>query len=637
MVIVLALQSQTFAFDSLAVFGDSLSDTGNNGRWTWNSNQNKLYNEQLASDNELFLTPSNKGGQNYATAGATASNALNPLNNTANQIKQWLAKNGGKADGYGLFIHWVGGNDLAAAILLPDQARTIVTNSAAAAGAQVGQLLNAGAGLVVVPTVPDISASPLLLEKIITSGLGPQAPSAIKAAFASLNATKTPTLAHRRQAIREAFSAAASAISDNPQIQQTIFTKLTNAYEIAAAQASTLTNYYNAVEEVVLMQLRGNIVRADINGLFREALANPGLFGVTNTSGMACPPGILASECSSSTPGFSRTLDYLFADHFHPGPQIHNIMAQYIHSIVAAPVQISSLNQSVQAMVYRSRASLDSRFQQLRQGNNPVGAVGVFSGYSGKYQRLNSTNNVAIGVDYQLSENLLLGGLIGGARYNQHSGSNYRYDIRGYQTVLFGHFRAGPAWIDSDVSYLSVDFTNIQRKIILGALNRIEQGRTGGKQWGARLTVGYDFPVMSWLYTGPVLQYVWDYSNVNGYSEKGNTSTSMRFGDQSSHSQVGSVGWRLGAHTRVVNPWAQVNYYHQFGDNVYVANGGLKSTSLTFTRTGGEVQDKNWANFAVGLDLSLSEKVSAFAAVAQTVSMSFGSQTSYNTGISIRF
>ncbi|EHD06241.1 Outer membrane esterase [Salmonella enterica subsp. enterica serovar Urbana str. R8-2977] len=92
--------------------------------------------------------------------------------------------------------------------------------------------------------------------------------------------------------------------------------------------------------------------------------------------------------------------------------------------------------------------------------------------------------------------------------------------------------RAGQAWLDSDLHYLSAKFSNIQRSITLGALRRVEEGETNGRLWGARLTSGYDFVMMPWLTTGPMLQYAWDYSHVNGYSEKLNTSTSMRFGDQ---------------------------------------------------------------------------------------------------------
>jgi len=644
--VTLALQSPAFAFDSLTVFGDSLSDTGNNGRWTWNGDQNKLYDEQLASHYGLSLTPSDAGGSNYSAGGATAVAALNPQDNSASQVQQWLAQHSGKADSNGLYIHWIGGNDLAAAVLTPEQAPAIAGNSALNAGAQVGQMLDAGAGLVVVPTVPDISATPILLETVITAGLGAAATPALQSAFASLDAASTPTLASRQSAIHEALVAAAAVVSNDPQTQQAIAAQLMEAYNTAEGQASALTDYYNSTEEAALVQHGGNIAWADINGLFQDILANPAVFGVTNTAGMACPPGVAASDCTSSTPGFSRAQDYLFADHFHPGPQIHAIMAQYMESIIAAPVQVTRLNQGVQSMVRSSRATLDSRYQQLRQGTNPVGAVGVFGGYSGGYQHYDSTadagsghgntNNLTVGADYQLNQNILFGGLIAGSLDNQRPGDSYRYDTRGLQMALFSHFRAGQAWLDGDVHYLTADLSNIQRSITLGSLTRVEKGDTNGKLWGARLTAGYDFPVMSWLTTGPMLQYAWDYSHVAGYSEKGNSSTAMRFGDQNGHSQVGSAGWRLDARAGAVHPWAQVNYRHQFGDDVYIASGGLKSTPLTFTRAG-KTQDKNWVDFAVGVDLPLSERVSTFAAVTQTAGLSDSNQTNYNVGISARF
>ncbi|MEW7315074.1 autotransporter domain-containing protein [Buttiauxella gaviniae] len=644
--VAVGLAAPVCAFDSLTVFGDSLSDTGNNGRWTWNSAQNKLYDEQLADRYGLQLTPSRAGGSNYAAGGATAVPLLNPADNTQDQLAQWFSQTGGKADANGLYIHWIGGNDLAAAAIQPALAQSIAANSATNAGAQVGRLLDAGAGLVVVPNVPDISATPLLLESVLTVGLGAAATPAIQAAFASLNAAQPTDLARRQQAIHQALTAAASVVSSNPLIQQGIAAQLIAAYDTAAQQASALTTYYNNTEESALLQHGGNIARADINGIFQDILANPQAYGLTNTVGMACPPGVGANECSSSTPGFSSAQEYLFADHLHPGPQVHTIIAQYIEAIVNAPVQVSYLNQGTQAMIRGSRATLDGRYQQLRHGDNAVGSTGVFGGYSGGYQRFDgnhtsgdgngNTNNLALGVDYQLNDYLLVGGLIAGSLDKQRPDDNYRYDAKGFQAALFSHLRFGQAWLDSDVHYLTADFDNIQRKITLGQLTRTEEGDTNGKLWGARMTVGYDFPVTNWLTTGPMLQYAWDYSHVDGYSETGNSTTAMRFGDQNGHSQIGSAGWRLDTNLGIVNPWVQVNYRHQFGDDVYGANGGLKSTALTFSRAG-ETQDKNWVDFAVGADMPLSSTVSAFAAVAQTGGLSDGNQTSYNVGLSATF
>ncbi|EHA3421498.1 autotransporter domain-containing protein [Salmonella enterica] len=642
--LALAAPLSACAFDSLTVIGDSLSDTGNNGRWTWDSGQNKLYDEQLAERYGLALSPSSNGGSNYTAGGAMTAPELNPQDNTADQVRQWLANTGGKADHNGLYIHWVGGNDLAAAIARPAMAQQIAGNSATSAAAQVGLLLDAGAGLVVVPNVPDISATPELLEAVITAGLGAAAPPALKAALEALAEGATPDFASRQQAIRKALLAAAATVSSNPFIQQLLVEQLLAGYEKVAEQASALTDYYNQMEEKGLEQHGGNIARADINGLFKEILANPQAFGLTNTVGMACPPGVSASVCSSAMPGFNASQDYLFADHLHPGPQVHTIIAQYIQSIIAAPVQATYLNQSVQSMAQGSRTTLDSRYQQLRQGENPVGSLGMFGGYSGGYQRYDNNeadgngnhNNLTVGVDYQLNEQVLLGGLIAGSLDKQHPDDNYRYDARGFQAAVFSHLRAGQAWLDGDLHYLSAKFSNIQRSITLGALRRVEEGETNGRLWGARLTSGYDFVMMPWLTTGPMLQYAWDYSHVNGYSEKLNTSTSMRFGDQNAHSQMGSVGWRLDLRHSIIHSWAQINYRRQFGDDTYVANGGLKSTALTFSRAG-KAQDKNWVDIAIGADFPLSATVSAFAGLAQTAGLSDGNQTRYNVGFSARF
>lgn len=642
--LALATPLSAWAFDSLIVFGDSLSDTGNNGRWTWDSGKNKLYDEQLADGYGLALSPSREGGSNYAAGGATATADLNPQDNTADQVRQWLASTGGKADRNGLYIHWIGGNDLAAAITQPAAAGQIAGSSAANAAAQVGLLLDAGAGLVVVPNVPNISATPMLLEAVITAGLGAAAPPALKAALDALAAGPTPDSASRQQAIRKALLAAAATVSGNPLIQQLIAGQLLAGYETAAGQASDLVDYYNRLEEKGLEQHGGNIAWADINGLFKEILDNPRAFGLTNTVGMACPPGVSAAECSSAMPGFNASQDYLFADHFHPGPQAHAIIAQYIQSIIAAPVQVTYLNQSVQSMVQDSRATLDSRYQQLRQGENPVGSLGMFGGYSGGYQRYDDNeadghgnrNNLTVGVDYQLNEQVLLGGLIAGSLDKQRPDDHYRYDARGFQAAVFSHLRAGQAWLDGDLHYLSANFSNIQRSITLGALRRVEEGETHGRLWGARLTSGYDFAVTPWFTTGPMLQYAWGYSHVNGYSEKRNTSTAMRFGDQNAHSQVGGAGWRLDIRDSAIHSWAQVNYRRQFGDNTYVANGGLKSTALTFSRAG-KTQDKNWVDIAIGADFPLSATVSAFAGLAQTAGLSDGNQTRYNVGFSARF
>lgn len=49
------------AWDSLTVFGDSLSDGGNIGRYTWDGATHPLYDEILAQNMGQTLLPSSQG------------------------------------------------------------------------------------------------------------------------------------------------------------------------------------------------------------------------------------------------------------------------------------------------------------------------------------------------------------------------------------------------------------------------------------------------------------------------------------------------------------------------------------------------------------------------------------------------
>ncbi|CAI1819250.1 autotransporter outer membrane beta-barrel domain-containing protein [Serratia proteamaculans] len=645
--ILCSMTTPVLAYDQLYVFGDSLSDTGNNGRFTYDSNKHLLYDEVLAQRIGAALVASDNGGDNYAAGGGVAVPALNPADNTQDQVQSYLNRVNGRADGEGLYIHWIGGNDLAAAALNPTNAPGVAYNSAVAAAAQVHSLLNAGAGTVIVPTVPNIGSTPQLMELIIQQALTPVQNAAVQAAYATLNSLATPDNDQRTQAIHQALTAAAAQGSAIPQVQQAIAAQLIAAFDNLSAQAGQLTDFYNQSEDRLLAQGSGNIVRVDVNKLFSEAIANPAQFGFTNTAGMACPPGVSSAVCSSATPGFDSSQSYLFADHFHPSPQAHQLIADYIQAVLDGPAQVVALNQATAAMARDSRATLDSRFQQLRNGDNPQGALGVFGGYAGQHYDYSSnlaagdgnatTHNLTVGVDYQLTDGWLIGALISGSNDDQHPSSRYDYKARG---LLFSAFTVldvfEHGWVNADLHYATMDYDDIRRSMQLGALNRTETGSTDGKQWGARVTAGYDFPVTSYLTTGPMAQFAWDYSNVSGYSEDGNDSTAMRFNDQTYHSQIGALGWRLDSNFGLFNPYAEVSYQHQFGDDVYRAGGGLKSTQTSFTRDSAN-QDKNWVDVTLGANMPLTDQVAAFATISQTGGLSSGEQFMYNVGVSARF
>jgi outer membrane lipase/esterase len=633
------------AWDSLTVFGDSLSDSGNVGRFTFDGAQHPLYDEILAAHLGEDLQRSTLGGSNYAQGGAVSVPKLDPDLNTQDQLAGYLASTGGRADSNGLYIHWVGANDIAVAVTNPLTASETISNSANQSVAQIKTLLDAGAGAVIVPTVPQLGSTPYMIQTVLRV-LGSEATPAMVAAFQSLDGVTTPNKAARQQAVQDAFTQAAGEVSSVPAVRDALAQQLYNAWQELSEQVTALSDGYNQQEEAGLATLNGNIVRVDIAGLFDEVIANPTQYGLTNTIGIACPIGTSADECQSSTPGFSTAQDYLFADRLHPSPAVHAMIADYIQSILDAPAQVAALSQSPLMMARDTQNTLDGHLQQQRQQPASAGKFTVFGGYAGQHVDYQgdswsdgnaNTTNLTLGIGYQITDNWQTGVLFSNTNQRQEPSSNYDYKLRGNLVALYSQLTVfDQGWINADLHYADLDFDSIERDIHIGPAKRTEQGSTSGKLLGMRVQAGWTLPITENLSTGPVASYALDYGRVGGYSENSDSSTAMRYSDQTTHSQIGSVGWRIDSKQWVVNPWAQVSYNHQFGDTDSTVRAGLKSTRTSFERSV-EARDKNWLDLSLGANVPLGETVNAFAGVSTVGGNSDYHQVTWNVGVNATF
>ncbi|WP_420799934.1 autotransporter outer membrane beta-barrel domain-containing protein [Pantoea dispersa] len=633
------------AWDNLTVFGDSLSDGGNVGRFTYDGAQHPLYDEILAAQLGQTLQPSSRGGSNYAQGGGVTVPALDASLNTQDQLAAYLQSTGGRADSNGLYIHWVGANDIAAAVTNPLTARETISNSASAAVSQIKTLLDAGAGAVIVPNVPQLGSTPFMVQAVL-SVLGPAAQSAMVAAFASLDSHATPDVAARQQAVRDAFDQAAAQISTIPALRAALAQQLFSAWQVLSEQVTALSDGYNQQEEAGLVALNGNIVRADIAGLFNEVIADPQRYGLSNTLGMACPVGTSAAECTSSTPGFSNAQAYLFADRLHPSPAVHAMIADYIQSILDAPAQVAALARAPLMLSRDMQNTLDGHLQQQRQQPASAGQVSVFGGYAGQHidyrgdSLLNgdaNTGSLTLGLGYQFTDNWQAGLLLSSTAQHQHPSAHYDYKLRGNLLALYSQLTLlEQGWINADVHYADLDFDSIERRINIGPATRTEQGSSSGKMLGLRVQTGWDLPLGEHLSTGPVASYALDYVRAGGYSENGDSSTAMRFSDQTLHSQIGALGWRIDSKQWPVNPWAQLSYNHQFGDTQNAVRAGLKSTQTGFVRSV-SAGDKNWLDISLGASVPLGETVNAFAGVSAVGGNSAYHQLSWNIGLNATF
>ena len=114
------VRAQTF--NSVVVFGDSLSDTGNIAQLyglpagtSFTTNPDPVWAEIVARTFGASITNSLAGGTNYAWGGACVNPSgpcENPVPTTEQQINQHIS--GGNADPDTLYMIWGGVNDISA-------------------------------------------------------------------------------------------------------------------------------------------------------------------------------------------------------------------------------------------------------------------------------------------------------------------------------------------------------------------------------------------------------------------------------------------------------------------------------------------------------------------------------------------
>ena len=297
-----AARAQT-NFSQIIVFGDSLSDTGNDadvsdakyhvrvpgstvnytdGRFTSGKDTDPasslhggIWHEQLA---KLFLnlpaaTASLDGGLDYAYGGATTDNGTSVLNfttgigitvnNIGQQVSDYLAAN--KTDASALYIVWGGANDI---FVSDTSAAALLATGKAAAKREVAlitRLAQAGAVTFLVPNLPPIGNTPRY-----NGSMGDIA----------------------------AYNAACQAFSAK------LDTKLAAAKTALAAQGLNVTIY-----------------RLDVYGLFERLLANQQGYNFYNITQSAQGESVKADN-------------YLFWDDVHPTASGHYQLAVEAYTVL---------------------------------------------------------------------------------------------------------------------------------------------------------------------------------------------------------------------------------------------------------------------------------------------------------------
>jgi len=597
---ITAAQAQQFT--GVISFGDSLSDDGNvaalNGLPPGNSfttNPDPEAVQIIASAfgfNQTNISPLVPGsnGTDWAYGGAcveansaTFQCGLSPgAFSVTTQVTNYLTSTGGSADSHALYTMWGGANDIftylglaGAGVITPTQAQIGTATAAATEAGLINALQTAGAGNIIVFNLPDIG--------------------------------KTPELA-----------------LEGPAAQQ-------------AATGLVLT--FNGQLNLAMSGKTG-IIPVDTFGLVNEVLANPTLYGFTNVTGMACATGPGVGGLPSSVacgpasdagklpytyaPG--TNLSYFFADGVHPTGAAGALLASAVLSEIEAPSYISMLGEvPLQVFDTATRADTDQMEADMG-GSRQDGTLRSFASFDYSRQRYNAESTspnttsddetLITGADYYVNSAVSLGmsttfshqdaSFVGGGGFRNNEPL----------VSAFGVWHTPDVYVSLLGAIGALDFTDIQRAIVLGPTTRLETGSTDGSQLGYQLEAGYFF---HWndIKTGPYVNVQDQRIHVGEYSETGGDSTSMTFGAQVRDSLISSIGWQLSGDSKVfdgsIHPFARVSYEHESDTDVRDVSAGLTTLNGTFSMPGFQ-PDTSWWDGELGLSAAMGNNLTAYVA-----------------------
>ena len=182
-----------------------------------------------------------------------------------------------------------------------------------------------------------------------------------------------------------------------------------------------------------------------------------------------------------------------------------------------------------------------------------------------------------------------------------------------------------PSYNDILAERISSSFTSQNQEGLL-----LVSGNDSMKADSSLLGVGWNINLPGNFTTGPTAKYSWDGSSTGTYNEYGDSANASRFNDQLWHASVSTVGWRLDSSLGYLRPWAQVSYNHQYGENLWKAQSGMRANVASG-------QDGNWMDITVGADIPIGKNMEAFASMSQAEGLTTGEAYLYNVGVSAKF
>ena len=594
-------------FDSVVVFGDSLSDSGNLSiaigapqvmRFTTNPGTVAL--ENVAARYGLTLAPSLAGGTDFAYGGAgvlqNSPDALPQTVTISGQANSYLAAHAA-LDSRTLYAVFGGSNDL------------------------FYHITAAGAGQV---------ADQLIAQA--TAGLSPSAAATVAAqirgqiaAIAGVASVETSD-----QAMQGATASAQAELSIINRLQAAGATRilvvnvpdlgLTPAANAAGAQVQALSAAVSAAYDAQInagLAGRKGVVPVNTFLLLREVVADPARYGFVNATTPACTSDS-AFTCTPSTlvePGAGST--YVFADDVHPTSATHLAFAQAIVSELTAPGQMSLLSAAPLAFARDQRAAVAGELDaEMRPGAQDGVRLYVVSRAGRRHvdgdlyapKARSDDQSATFGLMTRLDDLSVGAAVTTSQSVTRLSGGVGQFKPQGVLGEVYGQYRfSHGGWLTAEANVGNVDLDDVQRTFTIGAAQRFELSTGEASVYGVALEGGRWFTAAGGRY-GPFAALSYDHTRVNDIVEQGSDATAMWFAAQSREALIAKLGWKLEADWTWggigVQPSLTVAYGHDFKADRNSVTAGLVTLNGEFDMPG-YAPEKDWGEVTARLGADL--------------------------------
>jgi outer membrane lipase/esterase len=586
-------------FSNVIAFGDSLSDAGNlslaevpsfQPPQKFTTNPGTITVQNVAAGLGYTLTASLAGGNDYAWGGAGINNnspgTPDVVPTITMEVNSYLASHP-TLDSHALYTMWGGANDIFYATTTPATAQAQIVAAAQQEVKLIGEMQAAGAKNILVFNLPNI-------------GLTPEA--------------------------QEAGASAASSLT-------------------------TLSVVYNGQLNAGIGQLGKGIIPVNAYALLSQVIANPGAYGFSNVTVPACGVGSSSVLCGPQGSGLPYTYapgtnnSYLFADGVHPTTGADRMLAAVVLSELAAPQQISLLQEAPLAAVTTQTAAVRTQMMADNFGSPTRAFASInysnqqFDQSAGAPKTTSNNVDLTVGVDVHANDYISAGAALGvGEHYADVSGGG-GYDLQAITGLGYLTWHDAGAYAGVYGDFGQASYTNVNRVFMVGDYRTHEAGKTDGSYLGLGLHGGYWFDVGSFK-TGPYANFEYQNIRIDGYSESGNDATAMWFGRQERNALISTLGWRLQGHWQYnsmdLSPYVELGWNHDSRASTDMVTAGLNSMNGSFEMAG-FTPDKNWGSANVGLMTQFTPNLSGWIAYNGHFSDNSQRYNAINLGMKLGF